>query len=191
MPDFDPACIFGTFGGATRLRLLAELVRHQAAGPSLDARIALETGWLQPYWELHRSGKLVTGVVSGDFLERYPLYSSRFKHAPRNWWDEGSAICNRVPNLPRYSSDVGVALTSIPGIGTDRHLRVTVEQDQQTWAVEIYNLRTDELLGRCAPGSDSLAKAFVLVGIDCRLRRLDQLRISLNHQQHSGHMADA
>jgi len=171
--DLNLTGVFQQFGRPTRLRTLAGLVRSQPASAALDARIALEMGWLQPYSELREDGKLVTGVISGDFRERYPLYGSWFKHARQNWWDDGSIICNRVPNLPRYTSDVGIALATIPDAAAVRPCRMIVQR-KELWTVEVYGPDNAQLLGSCAPGEDSLAKTFVLAGIDCRIRQSEE-----------------
>lgn len=168
--------VFQEFGRPTRLRMLADLVRSQPASAALDARIALEMGWLQPYSEQREDGRLVTGVISGDYFERYPLYGSWFKHALQNWWDDGSIICNRVPNLPPYTSDVAIALVTIPAVATAQPCRMIVQR-KELWTVEVYGPDNAQLLGSCAPGEDSLAKTFVLAGIDCRIRQLEEAYI--------------
>ncbi len=165
--DFVTAC--GEFGGAERLRTLAILVREQPANPGLDARIALEVGWLRPY-AVRRHGKyVVTGVTTGDYFENYPLYAPWFTGSPRKWWDNGSAICNRVPNIPKYSSDPCAALKTFSG-SNGQARSIAIFSAGESWTVRITGAGDEEVVGVCERGVETMAKALVLAGIDSRLR---------------------
>jgi hypothetical protein len=163
------AAICKEFGGLQRLESLAPLIRERPTGPSIDARIALELGWLRPYAAWRDGNKLVTGVVTTDYGESYPLYAPWFRHSPRNWWDDGAVICNRVPNIPKYTSEPSAALLTIPGMQTQVS-SVEITQRGGLWSVRVSGQVNDDLLGVCDPGVESVAKAIVLAGIDCRLR---------------------
>jgi hypothetical protein len=174
--DKNTPSLLPEFGRPTRLRMLAHLVWHQPSSRALDARIALETGWLQSYMDIRDDGYMVTGVITGDYFERYPLYAPWFRHAPLNWWDDGTVICNRVPNLPRYTSDVGTSLLTIPCIAAAQPCRIIVHHNEQ-WTVKIYDSTNEKLLGNCEPGTPSLAKTFVLAGIDYRIRQFEEVSV--------------
>lgn len=172
VPVTELKSIFEEFGGPYRLRALADLVRNQPAGAALDARIALETGWLRPYSEWRGTRGMVTGVISGDHFERYPLYAPWFAHAPREWWNDGAAICNRVPNLPRYSSDISHAMMVIPFMKASQPCSIVIRRDD-LWTVEAYGEGGKELAGISSPGLESLPKALVLAAIDFRIRQAE------------------
>jgi hypothetical protein len=126
-------------------------------------------GWLRPYAAWRDGNKLVTGVVTADYGENYQLYAPWFTHSPRNWWDDGAAICNRVPNIPKYTSELSAALLTIPGMET--HVcSIEIAQRAGLWSVLVLGHVNRDLLGICDPGVESVAKAIVLAGIDCRLR---------------------
>ncbi len=163
------AAICKEFGRPRRLESLVPLIREQPAAPSIDARIALELGWLRPYAAWRDSNKLVTGVITTDYGESYPLYAPWFRHAPRNWWDDGTVICNRVPNIPKYTSEPGAALLAIPGMQTQVS-SLEIMRQASSWSVRVLGHVKSDLLGICDPGAESIAKAIVLAGIDCRLR---------------------
>jgi hypothetical protein len=171
LSTFDFTTLCEEIGRPKRLRALDRLLREQRAGPSLDARIALEIGWLQPYSDVKRGNSLVTGVITRDFFERYPLYAPWFKSAPQHWWNDGAAICNRVPNVPKYSSDLGAALQTIPRIDSSESCTVILRKDG-SWTVQIFG--GSRLIGACDQGAETIAKACVLAGIDCRIRQLTE-----------------
>jgi hypothetical protein len=157
------------FGGPKRLEPLVALIRERPAGPAIDARIALELGWLQPYAAWRGGNKLVTGVITTDYRESYPLYAPWFRYAPRNWWDEGAVICNRVPNIPKYTSEPSAALLTIPDMQT-QVFSIEIMRDVDLYSVHVLGHINADQLGNCEPGAESIAKAIVLAGIDCRLR---------------------
>ncbi|HEY7580726.1 MAG TPA: hypothetical protein VH855_24300 [Acetobacteraceae bacterium] len=165
------ATICEAFGGPERLHSLVRIIREQPAGPSVDARIALELGWLRPYSEWRDGDRLATGVITGDYGETYLLYAPWFTYAPRDWWDDGTAICNRVPNIPRYTSEPNAALLAVPGMQTEV-FSVEIIKRAKLWTARVLGYLDNDPLGSCNPGVESMAKAIVLAGIDCRLRRL-------------------
>ncbi len=168
LPSYFTA-ICKEFGGPERLTALVPLIRERPAGPSIDARIALELGWLQPYAAWRDGAKLVTGVITTDYSEKYTLYAPWFRHAPRNWWDDGAVISNRVPNIPKYTSEPSAALLAIPGMQTQIS-SVEIIRRSGLWSVRVIGDVGRDPLGSCDPGAESIAKAIVLAGLDCRLR---------------------
>jgi hypothetical protein len=165
------AAVCKEFGGAQRLGILVDLIQQQPAGPGLDARVALELGWLQPYSEWKLGDRLVTGVTTGDFGETYLLYAPWFRYSPRNWWDNGAAICNRVPNIPRYTSDPNAALPMVAGVHGQGY-SVAICKTRGLWTVRVFGGDEEDVLGVCDDGMDTMAKALIVAAIDHRLRRL-------------------
>lgn len=165
--DFERVC--RDLGQSERLLALDVLVRSHPAGPSLDARIALEIGWLQPFSMSVGLGELVTGVTTSDFHEDYPLHAPWYRYAPRDWWNDGAAICNRVPNIPQYSTDPGSAMQVLPCIDSAISFSLVVHREN-SWIVHVIDSGRQRILATCRPGAETMAKAIVLAGIDYRLR---------------------
>jgi hypothetical protein len=165
--EFERMC--RGLGQSGRLLALDVLVRSHPAGPSLDARIALEIGWLRPYSAPAGAGHIITGVTTSDFHEDYPLHAPWYSYAPREWWNDGASICNRVPNIPQYSTDPGAAMQVIPCIESDASFSLVVQKDN-LWTAHVIDSVRQRMLAMCRPGTETMAKAIVLAGIDYRLR---------------------
>jgi hypothetical protein len=186
--EFERVC--RSFGQTERLLALDVLVRSHPPGPGLDARIALEIGWLRPFSIPVGAGHLITGVTTSDFHEDYPLHAPWYRFAPREWWNDGAAICNRVPNIPRYSTDPGSAMQVIPCIDTDMSMSLVVHREN-LWTVHVLDSARQRILAKCRPGAETMAKALVLAGIDYRLRAWRQRgRIMPLRSKHGAIAAD-
>jgi len=170
--DFDRMC--QELGSAERLTALARRVRRRRASPELDAEIALEVGWLVPYSHLVRGGHLITGVTIVETRERFPLYGPWFTRSREDWWNSGRAISDNVQNILKFSSDPGAAMQTLPPLNELAPCTVVLKKNG-LWTVDVF-ANGGDLIGRCEPGADTLAKALLLAGIDCRLRSLQKLR---------------
>jgi hypothetical protein len=169
--EFDTAC--HELGSALRLTALTRRIHKRPASPELDAAIALEVGWLKPYSHHVRGGHLITGVVIVGTGERFPLNGPWFARSRDDWWNSGKAIADKVQKIPNFSSDVSAALQILSPLNDPAPCSVVVKKSG-LWAVEVLGHNAD-LVCHCTPGADTLAKAFLIAGIDWRLRSLQNV----------------